>query len=230
MSDDVRKFLENAAKDKDISLAELSRGAGKNHAYLQQFIGRGKPVKLPEDVREYVARRLGVDEAMLGAKTSSRLPADATPIADIPVLPRNEVVGDHPDLPVFVSARGGLREDSMIIGSEPIEYVKRPEPLWNVRDGYAVYVAGESMSPAYENGDMVLVHPHRPGRPGDDVIVIGGDEDGTRYALIKRLMKSTNAEWHLRQFNPPPGEERDFTLNRFDWPTCHLIVGKYSRR
>tara|TARA_R100000365_G_C2748614_1_gene80775 strand:+ start:16525 stop:17208 length:684 start_codon:yes stop_codon:yes gene_type:complete len=189
--------------------------------------------KLSTDHLERAAKAFGVDlrDIVQNSVDARRLPADATPLADMPVVARNEVVSDRADLPVFVSARGGLREDSMIIGNEPIEYVKRPSPLWNVRDGYAVYISGESMSPAYEHGDMALVHPHRPARPGEDVIVIGSDEDGgTRYAVVKRLIKATNTEWHLRQFNPPAGEDRDFTLNRFQWPVCHVIVGSYRGR
>ena len=38
-----------------LSLSELSLSVGKNHAYFQQFIKRGVPARLPEEVRGRVA-------------------------------------------------------------------------------------------------------------------------------------------------------------------------------
>ena len=43
-----------------IPLAELSRKIGANHAYLQQYLRRGIPRVLPEDVRESLAAVLQV--------------------------------------------------------------------------------------------------------------------------------------------------------------------------
>lgn len=146
-----------------------------------------------------------------------------------PIISKTELVGDA-DLPIFASARGGLIEDSMIITSEPIDHVKRPSPLATVRGAYGVYVIGDSMSPVYEQGDLILVNPHLPPRPGDDVILCSDDENGGHYAIVKRLIKSTSDEWHLRQFNPPEGEASEFTLYKDEWPTTHLVIGSYKRR
>ena len=48
-------------------LKESSIAVGKNHAYLHQFIFRGTPKRLPEDVRYRLAAHLGVDESQLRA-------------------------------------------------------------------------------------------------------------------------------------------------------------------
>src|SRR3569623_1455650 len=61
----VRDFLRGKIDQSGLSLADLSKGAGKNHAYLQQYFERGVPKRLPEEVREYLAQRLGIDEMSL---------------------------------------------------------------------------------------------------------------------------------------------------------------------
>ena len=58
---------------------------------------------------------------------------------------------------MFSAAEGGPGD--MVVSTDPIQYVQRPWFLEHIRDGYAVIVTGESMSPVYEPGDMVLVNP-----------------------------------------------------------------------
>jgi len=64
----VRRNLSKRADELGISLADLSRAAGRNAAYIQQFVERGSPRVLPEDVRLAVAMRLRMDERLLGAR------------------------------------------------------------------------------------------------------------------------------------------------------------------
>jgi phage repressor protein C with HTH and peptisase S24 domain len=130
---------------------------------------------------------------------------------------------ERADLPVYASAEGG--GGAIIITSEPIDYVRRPEPLLSVRDGYGCYVLGDSMSPAYEQGDLLLVHPGRPVRPGDDCVFVRDQPDGAQHALVKRLLRITTEKWRVRQFNPA----KDFDLDRGQWQKVQLIVGKYAR-
>lgn len=65
--DPVRKKLLEliAHRDPPTDLKKASLLCGKNHAYLHQFIHRGTPRKLPEDVRHALAVHLGVDEQVL---------------------------------------------------------------------------------------------------------------------------------------------------------------------
>lgn len=50
------------------SLASLSTRIGRNAAYLQQYVGRGTPRRLPEPERLALAMILQVDERLLGAR------------------------------------------------------------------------------------------------------------------------------------------------------------------
>lgn len=156
-----------------------------------------------------------------------RLGLEVSPTVENPTEGRRQaqtapLVGER-DLPVFGTAEGG--RGAMVVSDDPVEHVRRPAPLENVRDGYAVRVIGDSMEPKFEPGDLILVHPHLPPAPNVDVVLFSARE-GDGHVIIKRLVKFTETEWVLRQHNPL----KDFRLKRKDWPKCHRIVGSYSRR
>jgi len=217
--DAPRKLLvDTLARRSDLDLKNLSLAIGRNHAYLQQYLMRGSPRELPESARHGLAPLLGVspDDLRSSSPPGGRLEGDVRSAGPLRAA-------DRADLPVYASAEGG--GGAIIITSEPIDYVRRPEPLLSVRDGYGCYVIGDSMSPAYEQGDLLLVHPGRPVRPGDDCVFVRDQGDGTQQALVKRLLRSTTEKWRVRQFNPA----KDFDLDRSQWQKVQLIVGKYSR-
>jgi transcriptional regulator with XRE-family HTH domain len=129
------------------------------------------------------------------------------------------------DLPVYGAAQGGTG-GAMLVSSDPIQWLGRPDPLQTVTSGYGVYVVGESMIPAYEQGDIALVHPALPPRRGSDVILTRHDPDGTQHVLVKRLVGWTEENWRVRQYNP----DREFDLPRAEWAEVRTIVGKYNAR
>jgi phage repressor protein C with HTH and peptisase S24 domain len=128
------------------------------------------------------------------------------------------------DFPVYAAARGG-NEGALVMDSTPIQYIARPDPLLTTTSGFGVYVIGDSMTPAYEQGDIALVHPGLPPRRGADVILVRSDVHGTPDALIKHLIGWSDEAWEVRQYNPP----RDFTLSRAEWE-AKTIIGRYNTR
>jgi hypothetical protein len=62
----VRETLKKAIEEQGLDMAWLSRECGMNHAYIQQFLGRGKPKHLPERVRVKLAELTGLSEEQLG--------------------------------------------------------------------------------------------------------------------------------------------------------------------
>jgi len=68
MSEEVRAVVMDGAATRGESLASLSRLVGRNAAYFQQFIERGTPRRLPEDVRLVLAKHWRIDERLLGAR------------------------------------------------------------------------------------------------------------------------------------------------------------------
>jgi len=136
----------------------------------------------------------------------------------------DELVGER-DLPVYGSASGGPGQ--MVISYDPIEYVRRPSILLHVRGGFAMYVIGDSMNPRYYTGDMILIHPTRPPRPQDFVLVVlqnGNHDSGEFEVMVKRLIKMDESKVSLEQFNPS---------DSFEIPRAHVqkvmkIVGSYD--
>jgi cyanate lyase len=66
--DDIRSLIVQRAQQHGETLASLSKMIGRNDAYLQQFVRRGTPKRLPEDARLQLAFCLNVDERQLGAR------------------------------------------------------------------------------------------------------------------------------------------------------------------
>lgn len=139
------------------------------------------------------------------------------------IIPGKELVGNR-DFPIYAAAMGG--DGHTIITFDAIDYVKRPAILENVKDAYGVYIVGDSMEPAYEQGDMALVHPHLPPARGKDVILFHVPPANEAECIIKRLIGFNDFEWKLRQYNPA----KDFSEYRASFPYCHRVVGKYSGR
>jgi len=203
------------------NLSELSKKIGKNHAYLHQFMNRGVPRKLPEDVRVALAAELGVPEVALKPNGNPR-PMDL--IRSPKLVPGGELVRD-PDFPIYAATQGG--KGHLIVTTDAIQTVRRPVILEGVKNAYGLLIMGESMIPAFRPGDFALVHPHLPPERDTDVILYRHDPfTGEAEAIIKHLIGWTERVWKLEQFNPA----KTFTESRAQWPICHRVVGKYDRR
>jgi phage repressor protein C with HTH and peptisase S24 domain len=197
-----------------ITLAELARRVGTS----AQQMGR----------LETGSRRLTQGWMVRIAGALQVLPQDLLPEAQVTAAA--EMRGaplDHPaapgirDLPVYASTQGG--PTGMLIDPRPSDWVLRPQPLLRAQRAFAVYVVGASMEPAYEPGDLLLVHPGLPPTRGCDVLLTPHRGDGEAPALVKRLVQSTATDWIVRQYNPPA----EFPLPRSHWQSASVIVGKY---
>lgn len=63
--DTVRRFIEGRLADLGLKRRDVSRRLNRNDAYLQQFLERGSPKVLPEDVRKALAKILRCSEVEL---------------------------------------------------------------------------------------------------------------------------------------------------------------------
>jgi transcriptional regulator with XRE-family HTH domain len=213
LKDRVRKLR----KQLGLSQAALAELAGvTQNAIAAIENGHTKKSKFLPEIARALGVRLADLDSTLADNNSSMLNGERSPA----------LVGEK-DLPVYAAAEGG--KGAMVLSNEAVDYTRRPAPLANVKDGYGIIVVGDSMFPAFEVGDILLVHPHLPCIPDTDVILYC-EENGTVTVMAKRLRRITVEHWHLTQWNPAEGEKKDFTLSRVTWPICHRIVGKYSRR
>ena len=119
-------------------------------------------------------------------------PKDLPPPSTMPV-----------DVPVYGTVVGGEDGDFEMNG-EVIDRVRRPAGLTNARNAFALYVVGTSMSPRYDEGDLIFVHPGRPAVTGSDVVVElhAKDEFGRPKALLKSYRGKTPNFLLLTQLNP----------------------------
>jgi phage repressor protein C with HTH and peptisase S24 domain len=108
------------------------------------------------------------------------------------------------DLPILGTANGSAI-GAFALNTSPIGYVARPPGLAFTPDAYALYVRNESMSPRYLPGDLVFVHPHKPARIGDAVIIQVDRGQGEIEAYIKYLSRRT-AEWDVFEQTNPAAE------------------------
>lgn len=206
------------------------------------FIAARKAAKLSQIA---LAEKAGVSQQLIGSietgrtKTSKYLPRLATALrvtlasldpdyrADgmhaAATEPQPPISGAR-DLPVYASAEGG--GGVLVMSSDPVDFVKRPAPLAQVKDGYALIVVGDSMYPEFKPGDEALVHPHLPPVRDEACVFQSDDGNGTMHVTIKVFVRATSTHWHVKQHNPP----REFTLSRKEWQRAHRVVGKYSRR
>ena len=149
---------------------------------------------------------------------------DGPPGAALPPQPPLAMRANLPDLAVYASAAGGP-EGAWVLSADAIAWIHRDQRLVGVRDAFACYVVGESMFPAYEQGNLLLVNPAVPPNAGDDCLLIQEAPDGARYGLIKRLVRFNSTSWTVKQWNP----DKTFTLPRKQWQRALLVIGKYNR-
>jgi len=197
-------------------------------AAMQLLVGKGAPpvteqdiLDLSDRIQQHIRARGIAKPPPTSSESVSTLPSHNVDMARIET---DGIVGAR-DTPVYASAVGGAR-GHMIVDFEPIEWVRRPAPLEGVKGGFAVYVQGESMDPAYEHGDMALIHPHQPVRQGDTVLILLTDGNGSHEAMIKRLVVATDDVVRLEQHKP----HKTFELPRADVSKILKVVGKYNRR
>lgn len=217
-----------------------------------QGLGKVRPMsKLGENVRRLRTER-GFSQAklakMIGAKSQNTIVAIEAGgrTTHVPALARALKVSIHDldpdtsaqesfiiddpgligakDLPLYASVDAG--EGALVVSSDPVDRIGRPAPLAHVRGGYGVIVAGESMSPLYRPGEVALVNPHLPPRV-EDACIFRKEENGEFHATIKEYCGQTKDLWKVKRYQPT---EIEFTLKKRDWPDCHVVIGKYTRR
>ena len=125
------------------------------------------------------------------------------------------------DVPVHGVAVGGSDGDFRFNG-QVVDYVRRPPGVANLRNVYALWVLGDSMSPWNKNGDLIYVTPARPPATGDYVVIqlhdLADGEPGA--AMVKLMLGKTPTQLKLAQHNPA----REFTLPLAKVKAIHKVL------
>lgn len=182
----------------------------------------GKTTRLPRTFRVEYAKAFDLDIAP-AIHPGAMVPPNAT-IGD-----STEIVGRRiKKLPVLGEAVGG-EDGEYIFNGSVLDYVDCPPSLENVPNAYAVYIDGESMAPRFRPGETVWVHPTKPARRGDDVVVQihrERDDDGAPpRGFVKEFVGWTSNKLLLHQFNPD--KKVEFTREMVVSVHPIVLAGKY---
>ncbi len=176
----------------------------------------------PPITRDEVLALAAIREA--GAGSAAELAAELPGLTEVELATAAELPGNNTfprDLPVYGVAIGGTEGDFSFNGTV-VDYVRRPPMLTKIGNAFGVYVIGDSMSPRYDHGDLVFVHPGRPPQPGNDVIVeLHGEHGEPGPCYIKRLVRRSADRVRLAQFNPP---RDDITIETSRIKAVHRIL------
>ena len=181
---DARDTLERLMNDRGDSSVALSKLLGRNAAYVQQFIKRGSPKRLPERERQILARYFGVDERVLGAPETSRG-------AGLRLVPK---------LAVGASAGGGALTDvEALAGKVGFDESWLRQMGLDPAGLSLIRVVGDSMQPTLNDGDDIMVDTAaalRAPKKGVHVLRL----DGT--LMVKRLLPGKGGTLSILSDNP----------------------------
>ncbi len=173
-----------------------------------------------------LARALDVDPAEL---------TEAGPMTPVPISRANGVgvptgasafASKRPSdrsLPVLGHAEGGSGKLQLPADESPVDWTFRPPQLEHVPTAYAIIITGQSMEPAYDEGDTLWIHPGLPVPAGQDALIVMNDA----AALVKRVVRKTETHLIVRQFGDSPGELPPIPLTEIR--SIHRIVGAWNR-
>jgi hypothetical protein len=185
MEEDPRAALERLIAENGDDYAGLSKLVGRNLTYIQQFIKRGSPKKLPEEERGILARYFGVEESLLGG------PAASATRMGIRLIPK---------LAVGASAAAGAIPDRETLAGK-IGFDEK----WLRKQGLdpsrlsLIQVDGDSMSPTLNHGDDIMV---------DNRAVVAAVRDGIHVIrlddvlMVKRLASGPGGRLSVLSDNP----------------------------
>lgn len=202
--------------------SELARAVGTDQQNINNFItGRVKGSHIWREI----AAALQVPEddmkRLIEERKGKRLASGPSPNATI--VPLQQTPSNTPPkmMPVLGEAVGGA-DGEYIFNGQILDWVPCIPSLINVPGAYAVFLDGESMIPRYYPREIAYVHPTKPVRHGDHVVVQirARSEDEPPRGFVKKFDGWKGARLTLEQYNP--AIKIDF--DRDDVVSVHLIV------
>ena len=206
--DALKRRLQERTKAVDVSLRKASIQAGLAPGYAVDLVnGRNKRPSI--EAVKALADALDCDvEYLLGSQELPRRP---------PGTPANEAVPASTGrrlIPLYRACGRGAQAEG------PVDMVAALPSLEHVPGAYAVVITDSLMSPRYEVGDIVFVHPGLPVRVGDYAVI-----RLTTGGLFPRRVVSTDGDtWRGHRLNPVETEE----IRAAEIGATHRIVGSSS--
>lgn len=196
------------------AIIQIAHALGVFPSWLQTGLGM-------KDASDPMADFKGPDPLEVAAGLVPAMPEPTIETLGTTLTTRAQHAPGRPDIPVWASAQAG-RDGAMVLVNDPIDWISRSDRMRGVRDTFAFQVIGDSMSPAVDHGDQVVVNPSVLPTPGKDHVFLQTTEDGTILALVKRLLKVGGTSWKVGQFNPA----KEFDLPKAKWAKAFMIAEK----
>lgn len=173
---DLKERIKNSRIAAKMTQEELARAVGKTrNAVTQWESGASRPrLNTLEKIAE--ALEVSVDWLLTGntpnvaetEKTRTNSKMSDVKFTNGTLSPRQYM---PQEVPVMGTAACNSDNGSFKLDTSIIDYVHRPPALLITKDLYALYVEGDTMEPRFTAGDLVFVHPNKPVRIGDSVVV-----------------------------------------------------------
>jgi phage repressor protein C with HTH and peptisase S24 domain len=192
-----RLILERLCEERGEDFAGLSRLVGRNPAYIQQFIRRGTPRRLPEAERRTLARYFDIAESLLGGPETDVVAASMVPVGRSAVRASagpGAIPDDERTKAYFAFDERCLRR---LTGAGANELT-------------LIRVEGDSMSPTLADGDDILVDRSDCGERLRGGIYVLRIEDAL---VVKRLALHPITHRVTVQSDNPAYS---------DWPDCRI--------
>ncbi|MDB5412467.1 MAG: hypothetical protein JWR10_802 [Rubritepida sp.] len=199
--DEVRRRLLEAARDRRIGLKELSTRVGKNPSYFQQYIAKGSPRVLPDDVH---------------AELEKILWAPAGELSDGASGPSIEVAEPRPGLLSLstshsrtllsqISERNPVDLASLLKKRRAAEGLSAPRPVASValtltrQHGLLQprHVLICDVEPAIRVGDLVVVIQEQRVAGIGQLVSVGQTTTISEGAAVQELTGSYDALWRV---------------------------------
>ncbi len=221
--DQVRSLILKEAENQGLTLAFLSKKMGRNHAYLQQFIHRNIPVKLPEDDRAKLSALLKLDEGKLGARRRHVVPAGEEFGPDIEdtaepttrterrelgpgEIPERDIVGGlgAGGVAMEIVVDGKVVDNVRATWVVPVDYLHTELRSTEEADVDIIPVDGDSMVPTLMPGDRVMIN-RRQKAPSPDGLYAIHDGIGIVVKRIEVVLGSSPIKVLVKSDNPHHG-------------------------
>ena len=189
---DLKERIKNSRIAAKMTQEELARAVGKTRNAVAQWES-GATHPRPNTLEDIAgALNVSLEWLLLGNKNAGEY--DSRQISGRPAIKL---------IPVYGQPVAGINGEFAFDGKKLFE-VPCPPQLLNVKNAYGVEVAGDTMSPRYEDGEIVYIDTLRRVKKGDYVVaqIMMREEDSFPTAFIKRFIRHNEKELVLTQLNP----------------------------
>ncbi len=181
--DPQRRLVQELVARRGLDLKTVSLAIGRNHAYLQQYLKRGKPRRLPEEARRAFAALFEVDQEALAH--GEEVPLAVTGLREPAPSHATSVAIGRVTVPVGLGGGGYLERDESaqaIFAEQLIRHDLRAKP----DDLRYMEVRGQSMYPTLQHGDQILIDC-RDTDPAQEGIFVLWDGEGLVCKWVSRV-------------------------------------------